>query len=136
MNIANIAADIFMKKTGGSGDISNIASAFTGLLGDSGGDIDIMGLISKFQSGGLTSIVSSWLGDTGNDGVSTEQITNVLGESGISEFASKVGVDSDTAVNGLKETIPSVIDQFSNGGSLLESVGGLGGALDMAKKLF
>ncbi len=135
MSIANMAAEIFMKKIGSSGDAGNIASAFTGLLGG-GGDIDIMGLVSKFQSGGMGSIVSSWLGDSSNDGISTDQVTNILGESNISEFASKVGVDSGTALNGLKDTIPSLIDQASSGGSLLDSVGGLGGAMNLAKKLF
>ncbi len=136
MNIANLAAEIFMQKIGGSGDTGDIASALTNLLGDGGGDLDIMGLVSKFQSGGMVSIVSSWLGDGANDGISTEQVTNMLGESNISEFASKVGVDPSTALNGLKDTIPDIIDQASSGGSLLDSVGGLDGVLNIAKKFF
>lgn len=136
MSIANLAAEIFMKKIGGGGDTGNIASALTGLLGGSGGDLDIMGLVSKLQSGGMSSMVSSWLGDGNNEGISTDQVTSMLGESNISEFASKLGVDPSTALNGLKETIPDVIDQSSSGGSILDSIGGLGGALNMAKKLF
>ncbi|MCF6236959.1 MAG: YidB family protein [Gammaproteobacteria bacterium] len=140
MSIANLAAEIFMKKIGGSGDSGNIASALTGLLGgnNSGGagDLDIMGLVSKLQSGDMSSMVSSWLGDGSNDSISTDQVTNMLGESKISEFASKLGVDPSTALNGLKDTIPDVIDQSSSGGSLLDSIGGLSGALNIAKKLF
>ncbi len=139
MSIANLATEIFMKKIGGSGNSGDITSALTSLLGsggNSGGDVDIMGLVSKFQSGGLGSVVSSWLGDGNNDGISTDQVTNMLGESNISEFASKIGVDPSTALNGLKDTIPDMIDQSSSGGSLLDSIGGLGGVLNMAKKLF
>ena len=140
MNIANLATEIFMKKMGASGSSGDITSALTSLLGgNSGGgdsDIDIMGLVSKFQSKGLGGVVSSWLGDGDNDGISTDQVTNMLGESNISEFASKIGVDPSTALNGLKDTIPDMIDQSSSGGSLLDSVGGLGGVLNMAKKLF
>ena len=138
MSIANLAAEIFMKKIGGSGDTGDIASALTSLLGsnDGGGDLDIMGLVSKFQSGDMGSIVSSWLGDGANDGISTDQVTSMLGESNISEFASKVGVDPSTALSGLKDTIPDMIDQASSGGSLLDSIGGLGGVLNIAKKFF
>ncbi len=138
MSIANLAAEIFMKKIGGAGDSGNIASALTGLLGgnNSGGDLDIMGLVSKLQSGDMSSMVSSWLGDGNNDSISTDQVTNMLGESNISEFASKLGVDPSTALNGLKDTIPEMIDQSSSGGSLLDSIGGLDGVLNMAKKLF
>lgn len=139
MSIANLATEIFMKKIGASGSSGDITSALTSLLGNSsggGGDVDIMGLVSKFQSEGLGGVVSSWLGDGDNDGISTDQVTNMLGESNISEFASKIGVDPSTALNGLKDTIPDMIDQSSSGGSLLDSVGGLGGVLNLAKKLF
>ncbi len=139
MSIANLAAEIFMKKIGASGDSGDITSALTSLLGnsgDGGGDVDIMGLVSKFQSGGLGGVVSSWLGDGDNDSISTDQVTNMLGESNISEFASKIGVDPGTAINGLKGTIPDMIDQSSSGGSLLDSVGGLDGVLSISKKFF
>ncbi len=143
MNIANLATQIFMKKIGASGSSSDITSALTNLLGkgkdagsggDSSGDVDIMGMISKFQSGGMSSMVSSWLGDGDNDSMSADQVTNMLGESNISEFASKIGVDPSTALNGLKDTIPDIVDQSSSGGSLLDSFGGLGGVLNIAKK--
>jgi len=140
MNIANLATQIFMKKIGASGGSGNITSALTNLLGkgkdagSGGGDVDIMGMISKFQSGGMSGMVSSWLGDGDNDSMSTDQVTNMLGESNISEFASKIGVDPSTALNGLKDTIPDMVDQSSSGGSLLDSFGGLGGVLNIAKK--
>ncbi len=140
MSIANLATEIFMNKIGASGNSSDIASALTNLLGgstgDGNGDVDIMGLISKFQSEGLGGAVSSWLGDGDNDGISTDQVSNMLGESNISEFASRIGIDPGTALNGLKDTIPDMIDQSSSGGSLLDSVGGLGGVLNIAKKFF
>ncbi|NRA71528.1 MAG: hypothetical protein HRU24_10930, partial [Gammaproteobacteria bacterium] len=54
----------------------------------------------------------------------------------IAAFASSLGVDSDTATTGLSNMLPDLIDQGSSGGNLLDSVGGIGGALDMAKKFF
>ncbi len=136
MSLANIATEIFMKQIGGAGDSSVISSAIGSLLGGNDGDINLMDIISKFQSGGLDTIVSSWLSDGSNDGISTEQITNILGSANIASFASKIGVDPQTALGGLKNTIPDMIDQSSSGGSLLDSVGGVSGALNIAKGLF
>ena len=53
MNIIETAATIFLDKIGGQGDSNSIVSALTGLLSASDGNIDIMGLIGKFQSGGI-----------------------------------------------------------------------------------
>jgi len=136
MSIINLAAEIFMKKVGVSGNTDNVISALTTLFSGGGGDIDLMGLVSKFQSGGMASLASSWLGDGNNEPISTNQVKDVLGESNISEFSSKLGINTDTALQGLSSTIPELIDQSSSGGSLLDNVGGLGGIADMAKKLF
>ncbi len=139
MSLANIATEIFMKQIGGSGDSSVISSALSTLLGGgSGGDLNLMDIVSKFQSGsgGLGSIVSSWLGDGGNDSISTDQISNVLGNDNIANFASAINVEPQAALGGLQNMIPNLIDQSSSGGSLLDSVGGIGGALNIAKGLF
>ncbi len=136
MSIADLATEIFMQKISGSGNSGDIASALTGLLGGNGNDLDIMGLVSKFQSEGLASAVSSWLGDGANDSISTDQVANILGESNISEFASKIGIAPEDALNGLKETIPDMIDKSSSGGSLLDNIGGIDGVMNIAKKFF
>ena len=136
MSLANIAAEIFMKQIGGSGNADMISAALGSLLGGSDGNIDLMDIISKFQSGGLENVVSSWLGDGGNDGISAEQITNILGLENIVSFAAKIGIDTDTALGGLQNTIPNMIDHSSSNGSLLDSVGGIDGALNIAKGLF
>ena len=63
-------------------------------------------------------------------------IKDILGGDAISAFASKLGVGDEDAANGLADAIPQMVDKSSDGGSLLDSVGGLGGAVSMAKGLF
>ena len=60
----------------------------------------------------------------------------MFGGDKLANFANQLGLDQDSANNGLSEMLPNLVDKSSSGGNLLESVGGLGGALDMAKKLF
>jgi uncharacterized protein YidB (DUF937 family) len=60
----------------------------------------------------------------------------MLGGDKITEFASKLGVDEDTAADTLAEAVPQMVDKGSSGGSLLDSVGGIEGAIGLAKKFF
>jgi len=136
MDIMEMAAKLFLQKTGGEGNADNIASALTGLFSGNDGNIDIMNLVSKFQSSGVASLVTSWLGDGENSPVSGDQVKEVFGEEKISEFASNAGLNINTAVDGLSGMIPDLIDKASNGGSLLDSIGGVDGLAGMAKKLF
>lgn len=136
MNVIEIAGQIFMEKIGGNGDRENIVSALSGLLAGSDGNIDIMGLISKFQSGGIASLISSGLGGGDSGPVPSAQLTEVFGEQKISEFADNAGLDVGTAMSGLSGMIPELIGKVSSDESLLEKAGGIGGLADMAKKLF
>ena len=104
------------------------------LLGNTQGNLDLAGLASKMASSdNLGNIVSSWLGDGANSAISPDNITELLGESQISNFASQLGTDSSGAAAGLAETLPQIMDKSSSGGSLLESAGGLGGLMGAAK---
>jgi uncharacterized protein YidB (DUF937 family) len=123
----------------GSGlDIGSLTSALAGLVGGGRGDagIDLGSLVSKMDAGGLGALAKSWLGDGGNDSISPDQVTNMFGADKISEFASKLGLSRDEAAGGLSDALPQMVDKASSGGSLLDSMGGLSGALGMAGKLF
>ena len=77
-------------------------------------------IVSKMMgNNALAGLASSWLGDGANEKIETNQIEEIFGENKISEFAEKLG-----------------IDKGSSGGSVLNSLDGLGGAADMLKKLF
>jgi uncharacterized protein YidB (DUF937 family) len=140
-NLLKIGAEAFINsnKSGeaGSGlDIGNLGSALSGLLGGGQGGIDLGSLVSKFSSAGLGNLVNSWLGDGANESISTDQITEMFGSNKISEFASKLGLSQEEAVGGLSDALPQMLDKASSGGSLLDSIGGLSGALGAAGKLF
>jgi uncharacterized protein YidB (DUF937 family) len=101
------------------------------LLGSSGGDLDIGGLVAKLAgAGSRQGAVTSWLGSGGTEAISADKIKDIFGGK-IGEFASKVGVSPDQASTGLAEVLPQPVDKFSEGGSLL---GGFGGAGDLIEK--
>ena len=116
-------------------DIEAIGSALSGLT-EGSGQLDIGSLLENLNSGGLGEIASSWLGDGANEGISPEQISEVIGSEKMSDFANTLGLGMDEAAGGLSEALPQMIDKASSGGSILDSIGGIGGALNLAGKLF
>ena len=116
-------------------DMSSLASALSSLTGGDKG-FDLGALVNNLDGAGLGDTAKSWLGDGDNEGISPEQISNALGAEKISEFASKLGLNVSEAAGGLSEALPQMVDKASSGGALLESIGGIEGALGFAKKLF
>ncbi len=141
-DLLKMGASAFMNSNrsgdAGSGlDLGALTSALSGLTGgNSEGGFDIGSLLQNMQSGGLADIAQSWLGDGDNADISDEHVTQMFGEDKISEFASQLGVSQEEAVGGLRDALPQMVDNASSGGSLLDSIGGISGALDIAGKLF
>lgn len=123
----------------GSGlNLDSLTSALSGLTGgnnDNGG-FDIGNLLGKMQNGGLADIAQSWLGDGDNADIPDDKVTEIFGQDKISDFASQLGLSQEEAVGGLRDALPQIVDKASSGGSLLDSIGGVSGALNMAGKLF
>ncbi len=139
MDIIQIGAQLLQSKLGSNLQTGDIASALSGLLG--GDNFDIGSLISKMQgNSGLASMAASWLGDGANSAMSGSQVMDIFGKDKVTEFASKLNIDEGTASNGLADMLPQLIDKASSGGSLLDSamgsMGGAGGLMGMAGKLF
>ncbi|CAA6827053.1 MAG: Unknown protein [uncultured Thiotrichaceae bacterium] len=142
-NIVKMGASAFTssKLSGDAGSNLNsdtLTSALGGLLGgnDNEGSLDLGSLLSGMQSGGLGDIAKSWLGDGENESISIDQITSMLGSDKISEFASQLGVSDEEAAGGLADALPQMVDNASSGGSILDSIGGVSGAIGMASKFF
>jgi len=122
-------------------DISDIANALGGLLGNSEGGLDLGSLVSSLSQNGLGEIVGSWLGEGENASISLDQVKELLGSDKISEFASKLGLSEESAAGALADALPQVVDRATSGedsmvGDLLAQVGGVGGAMDMIGKMF
>ncbi len=137
MDLMKLGTELILSKLGGKSSESGITSALSSLLGGgSDGGLDFSSVVSNMLSkgGGLQDIVGSWLGDGDNEAVSGSQIKDILGGDKIAEFASKLGIDEDSAADSLAEAVPQMVDKGSTGGSLLDAVGGLDGVIGLAKK--
>ncbi len=120
---------------GSSLDAGALIAALSALTSGSGG-LDIGSLISNMQSGDLGDILQSWLGNGQNAAISGQQVVDVLGSNKISDFASQLGLSRDEAIGGLQDALPKMVDNASSDGSLLDSIGGIEGAIGLASKLF
>lgn len=131
-----LATQALSAKLGGSADNNALSSVIGGLLGGGGNDsgIDLGSLVGNLQNSGLGDIAQSWLGDGENSSISASQITDLLGADKIQDAASQLGTDSGNLLSGLQDMLPQLVDKSSSGGSLLDSVGGLGGLASMASK--
>lgn len=137
MDIASIGAQLLIKKLGLSSNSGAVMGALSGLLGgdSKGGGINLGSLVSSMQgNSNLMGMVTSFLGDGDNESMGASDVASLFDGDKLSAFASKLGIDSDTAAKGLSDVIPSLIDGSSKGGSLLDSVGGIGGLLGGLKK--
>lgn len=136
MSVLQLGAQLLGEQLGGGTDNDQLNNALSGLLGGDGGDLDLGGLISGMSGEGMADLVGSWLGDGDNSPISVEQISAFFDNSRIEQFANTLGIDLDVALSSLTEVLPRLIDQSSSGGNLLDSVGGIDGVMDLAKKLF
>ena len=128
MDLMKIATQLIMNQLGGSNSTiseSIISAALSRLMPtNSSGDLDIQGLLGQLKGGGLASMAASWLGDGSNYVIDSQQIIDLFGQSQVTNFAQDLGVDENKAIDGLSSMIPNLIDGSSEGGSLLDSVGG------------
>lgn len=109
--------------------------ALAQLMPGDGTSVDLGAMLKKMQGSGLASLAQSWLGDGGNAGIDIGQLTSMFDGGDIQRFAAGLGLDQETALEGLQGAVPEMIDKASSGGTL-DSLGGVSGAMAMAGKLF
>lgn len=130
----------------GQVELTEISSALMSLLGNNQGQLNLSSIISSMQGGSnndLMQLAASWLGTGANLPVSANQLTQIFGQDKIAAFAKQLGISESSALSGLQEALPNVVDQASPNGSLMElggqllnSVGGVSGAIGILGKLF
>ncbi len=132
----NEAAGVLKQQLGIDIDPNTMQAALSSLMGDGNGQLDL-GALAKQMSGNtdFNALLGSWLGDGGNLPISAEAVQGLFGESGLSQFASQLGIDPEQAAGSLSALLPQLMDQASSGGSLLDefSGGAAGSLLDAAK---
>ncbi len=109
-------------------EIPEVVAALTGLMSNSGSQLDVAGLLGNIQQMGLGDVLGSWLGDGENADISADQVTALFGEEKIQAFCEQLNIDSGLAQTALSKLIPMFIDQQSSGGGLS---GLLGDSADM-----
>jgi uncharacterized protein YidB (DUF937 family) len=87
-------------------------------VGGSGG---LGGLIGAFQKKGMGDMISSWISTGPNPPITANQLTDVLGQDTIGQFARKAGVPTGEAGGILAGLLPSVIDQLTPDGTVPET---------------
>ena len=99
-----------------------IISAVAGLLSTRdtsvGGSGGLGGLISAFQGKGLGDMMSSWISTGPNPPISAAQVTDVLGDDTMGQFARKAGIPMGEAGSILAGLLPTVIDKLTPDGKV------------------
>ena len=125
-----------LDKDGNGLDANDISQALSGLLGNDQGALNLGSLMEKMQGGGLMEIAQSWLGDGDNAKIEGSQIGEMFDSDAIAKFAQQLGIGETQARDSLADAMPQMVDKSSQGGSLLDAVGGLSGAMNLASRFF
>jgi uncharacterized protein YidB (DUF937 family) len=108
-----------------SGDALQAVVAMLARTEPGGGGLD--GLVRRFEKGGLGELVASWIGTGRNLPVSPAQLSAVLGEEQLGQFAHLLGVSRGDAALQLSHVLPQVVDRLTPEGRLPDTaVDGLG----------
>lgn len=117
-------------------DSNDLSSAVSSLFAGSDGKMDLGSIVSSMNDKGLGSIAESWLGDGSNSSISMDQVRDLLGSDKISQIASQLNTGEGSLLESLSSMLPQLVDKSSSGGSLLDSEGGIEGAMGLASKFF
>lgn len=100
---------------GQQGEGGNALAGISELIQQQGG---LGGLVEKFQQGGLSDVVGSWIGTGDNAPISAEQIQQVLGSEQVSALAARFGVDPQQASDLVAQYLPQVVDTLTPNGEV------------------
>lgn len=102
-----------------------ILTALAGLLSTRdasiGGSGGLGGLVGAFQKKGLGDMISGWISTGPNPPVSAAQVTDVLGQETLGQFAGKAGVPVSEAGSLLAGLLPAAIDHLTPDGKVPET---------------
>jgi uncharacterized protein YidB (DUF937 family) len=85
------------------------------LVNQAGG---VSGLEQQFQQKGLGGVISGWISNGPNPGISGEQIVDALGKDKITAIAAKAGLTEDQVAAGVSKLLPLVVDHLTPNGTV------------------
>ncbi|MRJ02566.1 MAG: DUF937 domain-containing protein [Epsilonproteobacteria bacterium] len=122
-------------------DIGAIVGALSSILGsnENDGGIDLGSLVRQAQESGLIDVVMSWIGSGENAPIEPENVTNLVPEEKVREFAEQLGISEESARKALADALPKVVDEATNeepslAEQVFEQIGGVEGAINILKK--
>ncbi len=101
----------------GGGVDSQVINAVVGMIGKQGSG-GLSGIIDSLTKSGLGDIASSWVSTNANKAIAPDQIMKALGNSHVSEIASKLGISPETVSSTLAKVLPEVVDKLTPDGKL------------------
>ena len=111
-------AEIAMKNPQIIGAVASLLSSKQGSVGGTGG---LGGLVQAFQGKGMGDMISSWISTGPNPPATAAQMSSVLGQQTLSQFAAKAGVSQGEAGGLLASLLPAMIDRLTPQGQVPES---------------
>lgn len=81
----------------------------------------LQGMVQKFHSNGLGDMVSSWVGTGANQPITTDQITQVLGQDRLNAIAAKVGMQPDQLSGLVAQHLPGLISKLTSSGTVQQA---------------
>jgi uncharacterized protein YidB (DUF937 family) len=78
----------------------------------------LAGLIALLQQKGLGNLASGWVANGPNPPISPSQVTQVLGEQHVQQYAQQNGLSQSDAANALSQLLPHVVDHMTPDGSV------------------
>jgi len=122
-------------------DMDDITGALGSLFESEDGGFDLGTIVGALTQGDLAETVKSWIGSGENMSIDISQVTELVGSDKVTQFAEQLGISVESAEQALADALPNMVDQAtpegeSMLGNLLESVGGVEGAMGMFKKMF
>jgi uncharacterized protein YidB (DUF937 family) len=94
---------------------TQVTQAISQIIDECGG---MDGLMRKFSDKGLGDVVQSWVSNTANKPITSDQVKNVLGLSLLEKVATRVGMTPDSLSQQVATYLPLLVDKLSPHGSV------------------
>ncbi|QRN41245.1 MAG: DUF937 domain-containing protein [Neisseriaceae bacterium] len=108
----------FIKERLESGNMKQIITIMTELIGEQGSIGGFEALIKKFDTANLGELIQSWIGSGKNMPLTMEQVQSVFGVDWIQTLSDKVGMSSTILTGLISQFLPLVVDEATREGNV------------------
>lgn len=101
---------------GGDAAAAGPIGAMGGLLQSHEGGLP--GMVGAFEKAGMGGMIGSWISNEANQMITPEQVTKVLGNGPVGQFAAKLGITPDMAAQHISELLPQLVNHLTPNGAV------------------